>query len=286
MSSPRHAASCIVWLTILFLATSAQLTEAAEQGRKVKRVLLLGQKPDGHPWSTHEYMSGMRILAECLHPVNNLQTIIVQADEPWNEGPELLDGADGAVLFLSEGAKWLQQDAARLEAFQRLAQRGGGLVVIHWGMGCRDAKYIKEFVNLFGGCHGGPDRRYKVVSVKTDIVNPNHPVVSGIQPFEVKEEFYYTLKFPQPAGSMTPLVQVPVEGKSHTVGWAWDRPGGGRSFGYSGGHFHENWSLEEYRRLITQGILWTLDIPVPKTGLPLKILKKELAQPRPKPKKE
>jgi hypothetical protein len=265
---------------------SAQNKETAKADlgqRKVKRLLLLGQGPDGHPWSSHEYMAGMRILASCLQPVKHLQTIIVNADEPWKEGPELLDGADGAVVFLSQGAKWLQQNPSRLAAFKRLAGRGGGLVVIHWGMGCREAEYIDEFVNLFGGCHGGPDRRYKIVSVDTKIVQAKHPVTRGISAFEVKEEFYYTLKFPKSANTIVPLIQVPIEGKTYTVSWAWERGDGGRSFGFSGGHYHANWRLEEYRRLMTQGILWSLKISVPKEGLPLKYSERDLNSPRPKP---
>jgi len=286
----RVACCCVVFIAVMCVTeTSAQNKESARADlgkRKVKRLLLLGQSPDGHPWSTHEYMAGMRILAQCLQPVKNLQTIIVKADEPWSEGPELLDGADGAVVFLSQGAKWLQQNPSRLAAFKRLAQRGGGLVVIHWGMGCKEAEFIDEFVKLFGGCHGGPDRRYKIITVKTEIVHSKHPVTQGIAAFEVKEEFYYTLKFPKSADSIVPLIQVPIEGKSHTVSWAWDRADGGRSFGFSGGHYHANWRLEEYRRLMTQGILWSLKIPVPKAGLPLKIVEKDLTLPRPKPKKE
>ena len=34
-----------------------------------KKLLLLGQKPDGHPPGTHEYMPGMRLLAKCLSSI-------------------------------------------------------------------------------------------------------------------------------------------------------------------------------------------------------------------------
>ena len=46
-----------------------------------------------------------------------------------------------------------------------------------------------------------------------------------------------------------------------------ERSDGGRSFGFSGLHFHENWQLPEYRRLVTQGVLWTLDLPIPIGGV-------------------
>ena len=281
----RRMTPAFVFVFCCAFCMAGETTPSALAGKRtVKRILLIGQSPDNHPWSTHEYMAGMRILAQCLQPVKNLQTIIVNADEPWKDGPELLDGADAAVLFVSEGAKWLHQDARRLAAFQKLAKRGGGLVVIHWGMGCRDAKYIDGFVRLFGGCHGGPDRRYKIVNVTTTIATAGHPVVRGVKPIKVREEFYYTLKFAKPQSNITPLIRVPIDGKEHTVSWAWERPDGGRSFGFSGGHYHENWKHEAYRRLVTQAVLWTMKTPVPKSGLPLRISAKTLSQPRPKPK--
>jgi type 1 glutamine amidotransferase len=198
-----------------------------------------------------------------------VQTIVVQADGAWERGPELLDGADAAVLFVSEGAKWIHADPRRLAAFRRLAERGGGLVCWHWGMGCKDAKYIDGFVELFGGCHGGPDRRYKVLTATAEPADTSHPILRGIGPVQVHEEFYYRLKFPKEGPTVTPLVRVEIDGEPQTVGWAWQRSGGGRSFGFSGGHFHENWKHPEYRRLAVQGVLWTLDRPIPENGLPV-----------------
>ncbi len=243
--------------------------------KKIKRVLLLSQKPDGHPWSTHEYAAGANVMAACLQKVPGLQTIIVPADNPWTDGPELLDGADGAVVFLSEGAKWIGADPKRLKAFQRLAERGGGLVCLHWGMGCKEAKFIEDYVALFGGCHGGPDRKYKFFTTTLQLATPEHPVLRGIRPIEVREEFYYRLKFAksQTPASFSPLIKVSVKGEAQpqTVAWAWQRPDGGRSCGFSGGHYHENWQHPEYRRLMAQAILWSLDLPIPEEGLPVDV---------------
>jgi len=260
---------------------SPQFAVAADavEGLKTKRLLMLGQSPDGHPWSTHEYMSGLGILAKCLQDVPGLQMVIERADEPWERGPELIDGADGIVVFLSQGAKWIQQDPARLAAFQAFQARGGSLVVLHWGMGCVEARYIDAFVKLFGGCHGGPDRKHKVVRVRAEAASSDHPIVNGIGGFDVEEEFYYALKFVKPAGTVTPLLKVSIDGNTETVAWSWQRSDGGRSFGFSGGHFHRNWKLPEYRRLVSQGILWTLDLPVPPAGLPVNVAPKDLVLP-------
>jgi type 1 glutamine amidotransferase len=234
---------------------------------KPQRLLLIGQAPDGHPPGTHEYRAAASLLSKMLAPMERLQTISVSADGDWAEGPELLDGADAAVVFVSEGAKWLQGDAKRLAAFQALAKRGGGLICLHWGMGTREAKFIPAWVELFGGCHGGPDRRYKVVDVKTQLATPSHPILRGVSPVEVHEEFYFKLKWAQPAEQITPLIKVRIEEEDHTVGWAWERPDGGRSFGFSGLHFHENWKLESYQRMLAQSVRWVLKREIPEAGV-------------------
>lgn len=234
---------------------------------KPQRLLLIGQAPDGHPPGTHEYRAAASLFAKMLAPMDRLQTIVVSADGDWAEGPELLDGADAAVVFVSEGAKWLQADSTRLAAFQALAKRGGGLICLHWGMGTRDAKFIPAWVELFGGCHGGPDRRYKVVDVKTQLASPGHPILRGVSPVELREEFYFKLKWAQPADQITPLIRVPIEGQDHTVCWAWERPDDGRSFGFSGLHFHENWKLESYQRMLAQSVYWVLKREIPESGV-------------------
>ncbi|MBC8326860.1 MAG: ThuA domain-containing protein [Verrucomicrobia subdivision 3 bacterium] len=238
-----------------------------------KQLLVLGQKPDGHPPGTHEYMPGARVVQALMAGHQDVQVTVAQADEPWPEGPGLIAKADGIVLFLNEGGRFIQEDPKRAKAFADFAKRGGGFVVYHWGMGAKEVPLITPFLNLFGGCHGGPDRKYTVVKeAQFKVAAPKHPVMSGIQSFELPfEEFYYKLKVPKNPKHWTPLVQVPIEGNVETVGWAWERPDGGRSVGYSGLHFHVNWRHKQYRRLIAQAALWTLKLPVPKGGLPAKL---------------
>jgi type 1 glutamine amidotransferase len=249
----------------------------AQEAKRAKRILLIGQASDGHPKGTHEYRAGMGVLAKMLSRVKNVQTIVVSADGDWAEGPELLDAADAVVLFVSEGAKWIHDDAKRLKAFNALAKRGGGFSCVHWGMGTKDAKNIAAFVALFGGCHGGPDRRYKVVEVEMKL--GKHPVLTNVQPITLKEEFYFKLKQPKDIKGFTPLVRVNIEEADHTVSWAWKRPDGGRSFGFTGLHFHQNWNRETYRRLMTQGVLWTAGVAIPKSGVDVKIDKSDLLLP-------
>jgi trehalose utilization protein len=252
------------WITAIGFLVAVGLIASADEPKKV---LLLGQKPDNHPPGTHEYMPGQRLLSKPLANMNGIETRVIQADGPWPDGPKLLDQADGVVLFVSEGAKWVTADSVRLHAFERLAARGGGMVVLHWGMGTREAGPIDRFIQLFGGCHGGPDRKYKVLDdAEVRVADRSHPITRGVGELRVRDEFYYRLKFVQPAGTIRPVLQVPLDGELETVAWSWERPGGGRSFGFSGLHFHENWGREQYRRLVVQAVAWTMKLPIPDKG--------------------
>jgi hypothetical protein len=289
------------WLvTVLFVRFAGLMAGPADQlfaddpASKVptQRLLLIGQGPDGsHKPTTHEYFAGANLVARLLRGQPNLETVIVRADGDWSDGPQLLDRADAVVVYVSEGAKWLSADAARLAAFRRLAERKGGLVVLHWGTGTRAAEPIAPFVQLFGACHGGPDRKFQVFEeVTPQAASAEHPILRGVKPNTVREEFYFALKMvsrdkaapvtlSDASSPITPLLRIPTDTTSGTVCWSWDRPDGGRSFGFTGLHFHENWQQEWYRRLIAQATLWTLKRDIPAKGLDVTVADQDLALP-------
>jgi len=262
--------------TPLLFACLLGLVASSASAAPPRKLLLVAQGPDGHPVMTHEYLAGIKVLEKCLKGIPDLEITVVRADEPWKEGPELLARADGVVLFLSEGARWMQHDPKRKEALAQVASRGGALVALHWAMGTKDAGPIDNCLHLLGGCHGGPDRKYKVIETDAILADPKHPIATGLRDFHVKDEFYYRLKFVKPEGSVRPIVQVKIDDNLETVAWAWQRPDGGRSFGFSGLHFHDNWRLPEYRRLVAQGVLWSLKLPIPADGLKVDIAPEDL----------
>jgi type 1 glutamine amidotransferase len=270
---------CIVTSAFAVLALLAGPALSADPSPK--RLLLISQGPDGHPWNTHEFRAGVRILKRLLADVPGLEVSTADAGEDAREIPKRIDEADGVVLFVSQGAKWVGEDPARLAAFRRLAARGGGITALHWAVGAKEAESIDVAKSLWGGCHGGPDRKY-VVATKTLTPNPDHPITAGLKPVTIRDEWYYALKFATDP-PVTPLWTTEIDGFPQTVAWAWQRPDGGRSFGFVGLHFNENWGDETYRRFVARGVLWTVGLEEPKGRLPLEFEQKDLEEPRPKP---
>ncbi|MCC7084564.1 MAG: ThuA domain-containing protein [Pirellulales bacterium] len=226
-----------------------------------KKLLIIGDKPDGHPKTMHEFMAGANVLTALLKNIDGLEVAMVNGKEPWPDGPERIRRADGVVIFVSQGAKWAQSDARRYEALAQLAARGGGISALHWGIGAVEGKDIEGDQNRIGGIHGGSDRKHIELEAKLIPVE-NHPITRGVRPFEIKDEFYYQLKFAQD-GKLTPIVQAELDGARETVSWAWERPDGGRSFGFGMLHFHANWNNAAYRRIVAQGVLWTMKLDEP-----------------------
>ena len=270
--------SLAILLSTWAIDKRAEAADDAKPAERPARLLLLAQGPDGHPAGTHEYRAGQRLLKKLLSTTTDLEVTIAEAGADWPTDPTALDNADGVVLFVSEGAKWVHSDARRRELFARFAERGGGLVAYHWAIGTRTAEPIEGYVNLFGACHGGPDRVYKVLETTLSASAKDHPITKDVEPIRVKEEFYYKLKHTKSDG-LTWLMEADIDGASQPVAWAWDRDDGGRSFGFSGLHYHENWKHPTYQRLMAQGVLWTLKRTPPEKHFPAELTAEDLKLP-------
>jgi hypothetical protein len=86
-----------------------------------------------------------------------------------------------------------------------------------------------------------------------------------------------TLERPDGHHSGNPDVRKSVAaGNIQTVAWAYDRPGGGRGFGFTGGHNHMNWNNESFRRVVLNAIVWASGAEVPKAGIKSKVTEKML----------
>ena len=55
-------------------------------------------------------------------------------------------------------------------------------------------------------------------------------------------------------------------GKAETMMWVYERPDGGRSFGFTGGHTHAHWGDPNQRKLMLNALLWLakVDVPAPR----------------------
>ena len=82
-----------------------------------------------------------------------------------------------------------------------------------------------------------------------------------------------TLRRQDGARSGNPAVRKAVAaGEKQHVAWAYERPSGGRGFGFTGAHNHVSWQHDDFRRVMLNAILWTAHVEVPKNGCPAPVV--------------
>lgn len=108
---------------------------------------------------------------------------------------------------------------------------------------------------------------------------PDHSIARGVQPFTMKEEFYYNLRFKPKDESLKPIWVVPAlngrEPDGRIVAWARERPEGGRGFGTTAGHFYDNWKHASFRKLLLNALVWTAKVEVPADGVEAKFYERD-----------
>jgi hypothetical protein len=139
---------------------------------------------------------------------------------------------------------------------------------------------------------------------------PDHPVARGVKPFKAKDEWYFNIRFrPEMKGVTSVLQATPADavrdgpyvfpkgpyphiqtakGRAETMMWAVERPDGGRGVGFTGGHYHTNWSIPDFRKVVLNALLWISKVEVPAGGVETKVSDGEMLEnldPKPAPKK-
>jgi type 1 glutamine amidotransferase len=181
------------------------------------------------------------------------------------------------VCFLRAGGGYFLSDKDRRTKIEELMKKGTGFVALHWAV--EGPKALGEpYMNILGGYYepGFSTNPHNTTTVKP--ANDKHPIARGWKPFEARDEFYFKIKLlpdAKPALVATSLQDKDKDKtvyKDETIGWTYERKdskgplGPGRSFGFTGCHFHINFGIPEFRRLIVNGILWTADVEVPEKG--------------------
>lgn len=245
----------------------------AVAGEKKTRILFIGKNPD-HPYGSHMYMHTCGMLAKCLELTPNVETIVSNG---WPKEAEKLAGVKCIVIYTSPAAELLL-DGSHRDAVDKLMKSGVGLVTIHWASSVNKSN-LQRLGNTWLSYLGGTWVSNVGLSGGTSTLKqllPEHPVCRGWKEYEINDEYYLDPLIKQ----AKPLLQVREKnGKDVIVGWAFERPDGGRAFGTTLGHPYKNFQLEPFRRMIVNAILWSAQLEVPAQGAPVNIGEELLALP-------
>lgn len=251
--------------------------------RKKKIVLIAG--PPSHSYGTHEHNAGCLLLAKCL---NDCRTGVyaVTYRSGWPEDPTAFDNADAIAIYCDGGSGSIV--IPHLKHVDELAKNGVGIAFIHYAVDLPKGKPGDSALDWIGGYY----EQYWSVNPSWEAKFtefPRHPVARGVKPFSIRDEWYYHMRFRENMQNITPiLTAVPPDrtrqrpdgphsgnqyvrarmGMPEHLSWVYERPDGGRGFGFTGGHSHINWAHDDFRKIVLNGLVWIAGADVPPDGVP------------------
>jgi len=260
-----------------------------------KKLILIAGKPS-HPPGMHEFNAGCLLFQKCLSGVKGLEVEV--HPNHWVSDDAVLDKADAVVIYADGGKGHPALQGNHKELIQKLVDRGGGLMMMHYGVECSAADNSgDDFRQWIGGayetgfsCNPIWDADFKSF--------PEHPVTRGIKPFRIADEWYFSIRFQKDMKGVQPfLIATPSDqtrdgpyvhpkgpyphiqarkGEPETMMWGVERGDGGRGVGFTGGHFHKNWGDENFRRIVLNAMLWICKMEVPENGVQSTLTEEDL----------
>lgn len=271
-----------------------------------KRLVLVAGKPS-HPPRMHEFNAGTQLLAKCMQSFPQVQIDVVK--NGWPEDESIFDKADAIVFYMDGGGghALVQENGRRLKLAEEWTRKGVGIGCMHFGVEVVRDQAGAQFQRWIGGYYENMFSCNPIWEPKFTAL-PDHPITRGVKPFQVKDEWYFNMRFigdipgniasqqgdlkfqpilvaePSDAVRNGPYVypQGPYphiqanKGRAEAMMWAVERPDGGRGFGFTGGHFHDNWGNDDFRKAVLNAFVWLTKTEVPAAGIESTVTAAEL----------
>ncbi len=272
-------------LLALFILTSCGEQKKTDTVAKKKIVLIPGK--DSHGVGEHEHLGGCQLLAKLLNEhVPGVEAIVTE--QGWPVDTTVLDDADGILMYSDGGGGHMV--IPHMEHMDRLMKKGVGLMNLHYAVEITEGEYGDKFLDWVGGYF---ETHYSVNPFWTAEFTefPKHAVTNGVKPFSIRDEWYYHMRFKQNDQNLIPILtklpppetleredgphsnnphvkeSVLVKKEPQAMAWAYTRPDGGRGFGFTGAHMHENWMDDNFRKLVLNSLAWVAKVDIPENGI-------------------
>ena len=271
------------------------LTAALPSARAAERTVVLLAGTPSHAPMEHEHNAGVLLLEKCLRQVPGLK--VAAHLNGWPSDASSLERADAILLYCDGAENHMAFKGDHAALLDQAARRGAGMVFLHYAVEPPRGAAQAHMLSWIGGAF---ELDYSVNPVwEASFENlPRHPVTRGVQPFRLRDEWYYNIRIAPETRRVVPiLAAVPppdtlgradgprsgnpavraMAGRSQTMAWAFERENGGRGFGFTGAHYHKNWADPNFRRIVLNAIVWAARGKVPAGGVASAIAPEDLS---------
>ncbi len=262
-------------LLSLILTILPQVARAQEVGAVKRIALVAGETAKKDVVGHHDYLAGCKCLEVLLGQSPGVRTEFVS--DGWPAEERAFEGCAAVVFYTDGGGKQaFLSSPQRIARIQALADAGVGLVFIHQAVDF-PAEHAAKAKSWLGGIYlNGKSGRGHWPSSHSEF--PEHPITRGVTPWKINDGWLNELRFVEGMSGIAPLVWSgktyqggPSGREADIVGWAYERPAGGRSFSFTGLDAHSAWSLPGMRQLVVNGVLWAANVEIPAAGAPAAI---------------
>ena len=253
------------------IAFAPQKSAAEKPPAHAKKIALVGGLKSHGP-AQHDFPNGIPLFKKLIEAAPAFKGVEVAAYP--NDFPSDLSELDGAstLLLYLDGVQTPPPPLlapGRIAAIQKLMDRGVGLICLHQASTVPTGDTTIPLVEWLGAKRNGMfDRTTEPVTLKPE--SSSFPVCRRMTPFTYEDEFYPTLIFTKGMKGIVPILRanVPKEKPAdHILAWAYERPNGGRSFGFTGGHYMAAFDQPQIRKMLLNAICWTNGRTVPAGGI-------------------
>ncbi len=158
-----------------------------------KKIVLVAGKPS-HPPRMHEFNAGVQLMAKCLKDVSGVDVQFVL--NGWPKDEAIFADADAVIFFMDGGGRHevVQENGRRLKLIDQWASKGVGLGFMHYGVEVIPDQAGEEFQRWIGG-HYENMHSCNPIWEPNFVSFPDHPVTRGVKPFQIKDEWYFNMRF-------------------------------------------------------------------------------------------
>jgi type 1 glutamine amidotransferase len=278
------AVACALMCGALGAAQKPEVAQAP--GKKI--VFLAGPKDHGIE-GRHEYEKDLRALASALTSAPNLKgmTTEIHVGKAPRDPAVYADAA--AIVIESSSDRDAREthplfppeqqttnrtyDQATLEFLKMLdgrARAGMGIVILHYANWVEHWVARRYYLDWTGGLWVQGGSRNPVDQWRMTPKTPDHPILRGVKEWSYRDEVFSRFFLPTDLKRIELIVGTPAKAPigPQLASWAYEREGGGRAFVMGGVDFHDNMAtVEDFRRLLLNGIVWTAGMAVPPGGV-------------------
>ncbi len=242
-----------------------------------KKIIFLAGRPS-HSSGDHEFRAGSLLLANRLNAQKDLP-IEASVISGWPKDDKVLESASSIVIYCDS-------DSIHRKHYERLvelSEAGTGLFFMHYGVHPKKSENgEKYYLPTVGGYFKNKHSVNPLWVAELDVAS-NHPIRRGCEkPVAVFDEWYYALDFSEKSQAL--VTAIPTKetlittslwnkngieglGKPQRLMWGLEQTNGTRGGGFTGGHYHRNWAIEGFRKVVLNAIVWTAGLEVPEGGV-------------------